>query len=277
MQTDNAILQQPCYRCKVTNYDETLGELSFWYDEPLGREERREALLYPLVREKKVVSEKPIDPDAETNNERAQRRAKSKVRKLVMTMKADRILTLTQRENIVDIVTYNKLFVRFIKEVHKKYPEFKYVGVAEVQKRGAWHYHLAVSGWQDVGYLRACWRKFCDGNIDVTNPKTNGNHLKASPQIAGYLTKYMSKAFADNNQLDKHRYRSSKGIELQQFTIWLTAQSWSEAQIEAGNLIADTYGQIGSYFFADDWNNGWFASWSFNNSKRASTAKPVTS
>lgn len=286
MQADEQIVQQNFYRCKVTNYDDTLGELSFWYDEPMNREMRRESQLYPLVREKKEVSDLPIDPDAETNLQRNTRRAKSKIRKLVMTMKADRMLTLTTREAITDIAVFNKLFVRFIKLLHRKYPNFKYVAVAEMHdsiktsptKRYSWHYHLAVSGWQDLGYLRHCWQALVDGQINVTSPKTHGNNLKASPQISGYLTKYITKASNETHDFGKYRYRASNGIDLMQFTIWLQAQTWSEAIKEAGNLLFDTYGSIGAHYFADDWNNGWFASWSFNNSSRkAFNANPTTS
>lgn len=286
MQADEQILQQNFYRCKVTNYDDTLGELSFWYDEPYRREERRESQLYPLVREKKETIDIPLDPDAETNQQRSLRRAKSKIRKLVMTMKADRLSTLTTRESIYDLEKMNKLFVRFIKLVHRKYPNFKYVAVAEKhdsdktspEKRGSWHYHIAVAGWQDIGYLRHCWQALVDGQINVTSPKKHSQKLKASPQIAGYLTKYITKNSEENHDLAKNTYRVSKGIELMQFTIWLQAQTWSEAIKEAGNLLADTYGSIGSHYFSDDWNNGWFASWSFNNSSRkAFNANPTTS
>lgn len=276
MQMNDTILQDPCYRCKVTNYPNGHAELVFWYDEPLRRAERRESQLYPLVRTKSEPSE-IIDPDAETNAERAARRAKSKVRKLIMTMQADRMLTLTFRDNLTELDTASKLFVRFIKLVHKSYPNYKYVMVAERQKRGAWHFHLAVRGFQDVGFLRAQWRSLADGNIDVTNPRVRGDKSLSSPMIAGYLTKYLSKQFAESHEFNRYRYRASNGIELQQHSFWLNSQSWSEVQKEAGNLISQTYGQIGAYFFSDDWNSGWFASWSFSSRKSAFKAKPTTS
>lgn len=271
MLNQDPILTEKFYRVKITNYGAN-GELSFWYDEPLGRAERREAQLYPLVRNStssQIETDLP-DPDAETNLERAFRRAKSKVRKLIMTMKADRMLTLTYRDNVTDREVANRHFVRFIKLVHRKYPDYKYVCVAERQKRGAWHFHIAVSGFQDVGYLRHCWRSLVDGNIDVTSPRTKGDKDKSPPQIAAYLTKYMSKAFIENYEEGKYRYRASNGIELQTAIVWLKSQTWHEAIKDAGNLMSELYGQIGSHYFADDWNNGWFASWSLgsNPSKR---------
>jgi hypothetical protein len=271
----DGILPEKYYRCKITHYDNGLGEMSFWYDEPIGREERREACLYPAPRNKKnpeeLITVYADEELAETNAERAQRRAKSKVRKLIMTMKADRMLTLTVRENITDMDEANKLFVRFIKLVHQEYPNWKYVSVAEQQKRGAWHYHIAVSGFQNVKFLRNAWnevlKKRGGGNIDVTSPRAKGAaRNKVSPMIAGYLTKYMTKAFADTHVSGRYRYRSSNGIELDEKTIWLPSQSWRDCQHDAAELMEQLYGQIGSVYFADDWNNGWFASWSLKSS-----------
>jgi hypothetical protein len=273
MQSNEQIVNEKYYRCKVTNYGNH-GEVSFWYDEPLGREHRREAQLYPAPRQQKSQLEiDQPDPDKETNEERAFRRAKSKVRKLAMTMKADRMLTLTFRENIQDREKANKLLVRFIKLVHEHYKNWKYVCVAELQKRGAWHFHIAVRGFQDVGFLRQTWRTLVDGNIDVTKPFKHKNRKNAGALIASYLTKYMSKAFNENYEYGKYRYRASNGIEIQSSIFWLKSQSWSEAQRDAGNVLADLYGQIGSFYFADDWNNGWFASWNISGSSRAN-AKP---
>lgn len=279
MHNQATILTEKFYRVKITNYGNN-GEASFWYDEPLHRAERRESQLYPLIRTKSQdLNDQLPDPDSETNEERAMRRAKSKVRKLVMTMKADRLLTLTVRENLTCRLTANKLFVRFIKLVHRKYPNYKYVSVAEVQKRGAWHFHMAVSGFQDLGYLRHCWTALVDGNINVTSPKTCGNKNNASPLISSYITKYMTKAFLENHETGKYRYRASNGIELQQAIFWIKSQTWAEAQKDAGNLIQELYGSIGSFYFSEDWNNGWFASWSLSTKLQTNKfkAKRITS
>lgn len=287
MTNQDSIVIDKFYRVKVTDYGQN-GELAFWYDEPLGREFRREAQLYPAPRAKagEGLDVQTIDDDEETNEQRAYRRAKSKVRKLAMTMRADRILTLTTRAAITDREQANRLFVRFIKAVHVKYPNFKYVSVAEqhnsektsAEKRFSWHFHLAVSGWQDVGFLRAAWLNLIDGNIDVTSPRTKGDKSKSGPIIAAYLTKYMSKAFKENYELGKYRYRASNNIDIKTATFWLRADSWTSAIKESGNLLSDLYGGIGSAYLADDWNNGWFASWSLNSSfKTRAKAIRITS
>ena len=261
MHNDGQIVPDKKYRCKITNYPDGNGELSFYYDEPIGREERRLNQLYPLPRK---VSEEKTPEEIETNQERAFRRAKSKCRKLAMTMNADRLLTLTTRELISDRAVFDKLFVRFIKAVHRAYPNWKYVDVAELQKRGAWHAHLAVAGFQDVAYLRKCWTELVDGNIDVTSPRVKGNKKKASAMCAAYLTKYMSKAFKELHESGKYRYRASNGIEVKYSSFWIGAQTWREAQVMAAELMDDLYGGVGSVFFADDWGSGWMGSWSLS-------------
>lgn len=262
MQTDAISVSQKSYRCKVTDYGAGNGELSFWYEEPLGREERRLNQLYPLLRQPKEISDIPVDPDSETNEQRAMRRAKSKARKLAMTMKADRILTLTFRENLIDRYNCDKLFVRFIKLVHEKYPNWKYVSCAEKQKRGAWHYHLAVSGFQDVGFFRQAWLKLTDGNIDVTSPRTKGDKDKSACIIASYITKYLNKAFVQNYEFGKQRYRCSQGIVLREAIFWISSQTWRDAIKDASDFLENLYGHVGTVYLSDDWNSGWFSSWS---------------
>lgn len=246
-----------CYRAKITSYGDGLGEIAFWYDSPLGREQRSEALHYPSPR-----LEKPDPVDLESNQERAFRRAKSKVRKLVMTIRADRLLTFTTRENITDRTLFDKLFVRVVKLIHEKYPEWKYVAVAERQKRGAWHYHLAVTGFQDVGFIRAAWLSLVDGNIDVTAPRTGGDKKAGAASIAGYLTKYMSKAFIELYEFGKYRYRASQGIELNTCMFWMEARNFYSAQKEAAEVIHVCFEGVGCFYFSDDWSHGWLASWS---------------
>lgn len=262
MDTDTTIAGN-YYRVKITPYSNTLGELSFWYDEPLGRESRREAQLYPSPR--KTDQDQT---DREDNTERAVRRAKSKARKLTMTMQADRMLTLTTRANIEDRKEADKLFVRFIKAVHRAYPKWQYVATAERQKRGAWHYHIAVKGFQDVAFLRAAWRKLVDGNIDVTSPRSKGNRDKAAAIIASYITKYLTKAFTEGHDPGRYRYRASNGIALKTVQFWMRAQDWRQAIAEAAELMEALFDGVGSTYFSDDWLNAWFASWAFNKSRK---------
>lgn len=93
----------------------------------------------------------------EINEENAVRRAKSKVRKLAITLRADHLLTLSFRDRIDDLGEAWKLLEKFVRRIHTQYPNWAYVAVPELQKRGAWHFHLAMRGFQDVGFIRSAW------------------------------------------------------------------------------------------------------------------------
>jgi len=256
---DNMIPDAPRYRYKLTHFDTGIAEISFWYDEPIGREHRRENQLYPGPRAYMTEAEAKAD-----NVERVARRAKSKLRKLIMAIKSDRILTLTFRDNVLELDQARKYFVRFIKEVHKVYPGWQYVAVPERQKRGAWHFHLAVSGFQDVGFLRSTWWGLvgkAQGNIDVTSPRTRGDNRKGSALIAGYLNKYLAKTFSTFAETNKNRYYASQGIQITTVSGWFEAQTWREALAEGEAILIDIDGNVGGVYLSDDWLNGWFCSW----------------
>ncbi len=82
----------------------------------------------------------------ELNEQRAVRRARSRLRKLILTTKADHLLTLTYRSNQTDFAQASSDLTRFIRYVRQYHPKWLYIAVAERQQRGAWHWHLAVVG-----------------------------------------------------------------------------------------------------------------------------------
>lgn len=132
-------------------------------------------------------------------------RAKKEMRHKVMMMGADRMLTLTTRENISDRDKFLKCLDRFRRRCARQWPGFQTVIVLELQERGAYHAHLALNKFYNVNLLRYFWREaICGngnasgndspGNIDMTSPgKGNYNRSK----IAHYLSKYMGKEELD--------------------------------------------------------------------------------
>src|SRR5208283_966175 len=80
------------------------------------------------------------------NLDRCIRRAKAKLRRKVMAAGLDHLLTLTYRENITEKWRAWADFERFVRLVHKHRSDWPWVVVAEAQKRGAVHFHLAVKG-----------------------------------------------------------------------------------------------------------------------------------
>ncbi|HEY0563832.1 MAG TPA: hypothetical protein VGD04_10925 [Methylophilus sp.] len=175
--------------------------------------------------------------DAE-NSERAIRRAKQSVHHAARQINADHMLTLTTRENITDRTEFLSLFTRFIRLVREKNlidgvlhqrterREYHYVGVPEMQDRGAYHMHIACHGKQDLNLLRACWYvalggtphdsgSNTKGQVDVRYHKRRFSGLTEQHQtalIVQYLTKYISKSFEENRVLGTRRYARSLGI-----------------------------------------------------------------
>jgi len=167
----------------------------------------------------------PADAEAKAlaNAERAARRAKTRVRRLVKSMGCDSLLTLTYRANQTQqsLAVYH--LQEFVRRIRKVIPGFAYVAAFETQKRGAWHIHLAVhalprqlahpvSGVKVKSWsiVRAIWRSVTGelgGNIDER--KRSARSRWSVAKLAGYLSKYMTKAFADGDAWS-NRFSASK-------------------------------------------------------------------
>jgi hypothetical protein len=137
-------------------------------------------------------------------------RTKTAIYDNLRTIQADRLLTLTVRENVEDIGVFHGFVKRFLRAL-KNYPAlaFEYVCVFEQQARGAWHAHLALRNNRDVRLLRKLWLSIVghgNGNIDMSYRRSSTVH-----GIARYLAKYISKN-AELVGFNKKRYWSSKGI-----------------------------------------------------------------
>ncbi len=144
-------------------------------------------------------------------------RARTNVRRRVLTIQADNLLTLTFRENVKDIDEAWKCFHYFIKQMRKRYKErWQYVAVPEYQKRGAVHFHLAIAGYYHHSSVRRFWLAAVGdkgGNIDFSVVRRrNGNKTKNPKKIAGYIAKYITKE--DSSEFNRRRYSSGGKIKL---------------------------------------------------------------
>lgn len=189
--------------------------------------------------------------DRQANHRRAVRRAKQNIRWLCKVLEADRLFTLTYRENIQDREQVKSDFKRFLRLVRARFPKWAYVAVLEKQERGAFHIHCAVKGWQYVSFLRECWHKALGcpgtmskeqspGNVDVTRPdKRFGNPGRQwkTEKLAGYICKYLHKTF-DEDTSEKNRYWRAKDLHVpakQRF--WIGAQNIIDAIYETRDLL----------------------------------------
>ena len=105
-----------------------------------------------------IEREKPeLDPiEAVQAREKSISRSRTAIRRAVMAMQGDHLLTLTYRRNETDLRRAWRDCTRFVRAMRDELGKFDYVAVAERQKRGAWHFHLAVRGKQDLKLIRSC-------------------------------------------------------------------------------------------------------------------------
>lgn len=160
----------------------------------------------------------------QANLERAAQRARTRVRHLCKAAGIDTLLTLTYAANMTDWTLLKRHMKEFNRRMAKLVPGWFYVAAFEKQKRGAWHAHMAVHRLppelearggvkvKSFNVIRAVWRAVTGelgGNIDVQSRKRNSQ--RAPSRIAAYISKYMTKAYADGEPWS-NRFSSSKGV-----------------------------------------------------------------
>lgn len=197
----------------------------------------------------------------EAHEDRGVRRARSRLRQLILSAKADHLLTLTYRENITDYKQASRDLSGFIRRIKTFLPGFVFIAVPERQKRGAWHWHLAVVGRQDVDLLRRLWRAVVgEGNIDVQPPKRTKRNRRLA--IVAYLSKYLAKGFAEGDRvLNGHRFRASLGIQVPGESIPIPEHLRGEVSAYVLGQLHERTGNVG--FVWNDPQNmaGWACSW----------------
>jgi hypothetical protein len=142
-------------------------------------------------------------------------RTRIAIRRRVLSMQADRMLTLTFRENVTDVNEAWGCLHYFVKLMRTTFDNFQYVAVPELQKRGAVHFHLAVRGFYPVKLLRKYWLRAVGkrlGNIDLTSPRTADKTSWNPKRVSNYISKYITKT--DIVAFNKRRYSSGGKIEI---------------------------------------------------------------
>lgn len=188
--------------------------------------------------------------DAE-NRDRSARRARQIACHRIKAIKADRLLTLTYRENMQDRATVAKHWKAFLRRI-RRVQGFEYVATLERQKRGAWHIHVAIRGRQNYRLLRSVWLSVVgagNGNIDVRNP---WRERALRHRLAAYMSKYIGKGF-DASSSGVRRVWVSEGIELpERQVIGFPFVGWTDAIHRALQLMPAVDGD-------PEWV-GWYAS-----------------
>lgn len=174
------------------------------------------------------------------NLERAAYRAKLRVRHLCKAAGVDTMITLTYRANMQDEETLKKHVKEFNRRMKRVIPGWFYVAAFERQKRGAWHVHMAVHRLprmlehargvkvRNASVIRAVWLSVVGdlgGNVDVQPSK----RMRAPSRIAAYLSKYMTKAFAEGDAWS-NRYSSSGNVTVPK-PVRIRFTGWSFADV----------------------------------------------
>jgi len=210
----------------------------------------------------------------EQNELFAIRRAKTNARRLILTLRPTSLGTTTFRENLTDPRTAWRVMDKFIRFVHKRFPDDKFIAFPELQERGALHFHFPIAGWmpkQKLRYYHDCSRKDSGkygGTFNVSwNRKAGVSDAENSVKICNYLTKYLSKRMGQSpRQLGEHRYRASKDIKPPRTKCFMDAQSLSRAAEGLVALIEGSHKGVVTYYFQSSPDSpvpvfGWACTW----------------
>lgn len=193
------------------------------------------------------------------NDDDSAKRAKQAVRLRCKAIAADRMITLTTRENIQERERIAKYFDAFRRRM-SKVKKFHYVAAIEPQERGALHMHVAVRGRQVYQLVRSIWQSIVGkdaegrqmGQVNVRNPQQlPGGAKNANHKIASYISKYITKD-QSTHELNKKRYWSSRGIVVPEKNFYQLPYGYTESEAFAHILqIAANHNNVGMTFFAN--------------------------
>ncbi|MBI2627601.1 hypothetical protein HYW72_01590 [Candidatus Nomurabacteria bacterium] len=179
--------------------------------------EHRPAPKIKKVKEKSSYYVKPSVDEIFTKREDNILQSKTNFRRLVSANLSNNIplfISLTHGTDMKDIVIGWKNYRKFIQRMRYKFGEnFKYIAVPEFQpKSGRVHFHvlfwrlpLGINA-KDERKNRVIAKIWGHGFADV---KDTDGHEK----LAGYLAKYMAKAFTDKRLKNQKAYASSKNAK----------------------------------------------------------------
>ena len=174
-----------------------------------------------------------VEEKAERSRSESVRRARKNLRWAILAIEADRLLTLTYRENVVDRERALRDWKAFCRLMELTFPGWQYVCVMESQTRGAIHFHAAIKGFYPVNEVRRLWRRVVgadNGNIDIALRKKRwgGESEEFSPTaLAFYLAKYVGKEMSSVDRGEK-RFFCSRGRPVP-----VTTRFWIESCLDA--------------------------------------------
>ena len=142
------------------------------------------------------------------------------------------MVTLTYASNMQDRGKALRDRQDFDRRMRRAFPSWFGVAVLEKQKRGAWHWHIAVRGFYDVRIIRALWQRTIKERARVHIGWEWDQKGNCYTKLASYMAKYMAKDL-DNSISEKHRYHTSGNVErpIERYTVPLLAPRSTEQEI----------------------------------------------
>lgn len=188
---------------------------------------------------RRAKSKTESDPEVQA---KSMQRARTTIRRRILSMQADRLLTLTFRANVTDLGIAYKCFDHFRRLMRWRFggSRWCYVAAPEFQERGAVHFHLAVRGFYPVKTVREFWRRAAGeygGNIDITSPRNIKKQSWNPRRIAQYLSKYVGKL--DSVEFNRKRYSSGGEI-----VIPPAVTGWLALGVSVGQIMRQIIDQL---------------------------------
>jgi hypothetical protein len=157
-----------------------------------------------------------LTPGRDRKNEQLSDRARSKIKRAGRMMEYEygnscSFCTLTYRKVVPRHDQAKRHLDNFLKRLRRKYPELEYLWVAELQKRGAIHYHILFNCFIHHSIINKEWNEV----VANWTKKQGKKHEKLYPNIqtpqspARYMAKYLSK---EGSRIGGNFYDMSKGI-----------------------------------------------------------------
>jgi len=169
--------------------------------------------------------------------------ARSKINRLVLancdwSICAPRFVTFTFAKNITSLKEANQCWANFIRKFRKDYPNIKYLGVIEFQKRGAVHYHVLFFNLKYKPFIKDDIKKiWTHGFIKFKSAK----RIEKIQHLGLYLAKYLQKDILDVRLLGEKAFFTSKNLTQPEFLREHKMCSLLERDMIEKGAIIETY------------------------------------
>jgi len=170
----------------------------------------------PIFYNRSPLSNQSLGESDRSNNRRNDNlaAARIKINRLVLAntdwkICAPRFVTFTFAKNITSLKEANLYWANFIRKFRKSYPNTKYLGVVEFQKRGAVHYHVLFFNLRYKPKMREeiaeLWGQ---GFIKFKSAKK----IEKIHHLGLYLAKYLQKDIIDTRLIGEKAFFTSKNL-----------------------------------------------------------------